>query len=135
MHRMIRRAMTTTAATVGALAMFSGTALAHECYIATKTTNGPKSANWFHVTAADAAVMFGGLVVECAEQLDAGEAALRDAGLPLSIKVFTRFTLAEKAPAKVTSDNKGLEHFGDGSTLADDTLAVFIAAAEAAACP
>jgi hypothetical protein len=135
MHRFIRRAVTTAGATVGALALFTGTALAHECYIATKTTNGPKSANWFHITIADAATQFFGFEAACAEQVSAGENALRDAGLPLSVKVFLRHTLAENAPAKVTSDNKGLEHFGDGSTLADEAVGTFIGVASATACP
>jgi len=116
------------------LALFTGPALAHECYIATKSTNGPQSANWSFFTVADAAGLFGGFEAACDEQLDAGEAALRAAGLPLSVKVFNRFTLAEKAPSKVTSDNKGLEHFGDGSTLADEALGTFIGAAAATDC-
>lgn len=112
--------------------MFTGTALAHECYIATKSTNGPQSANWFHITVADAAAEFAGFNA-CPAQRAAGEEALTEAGL--SVKVFQRFTLAEKAPSKVTSNNKGLEHFGDGSTLADEALGTFIGAASATACP
>ncbi|MBW3639690.1 MAG: hypothetical protein KY451_07575, partial [Actinobacteria bacterium] len=85
MHRMIRRAVTTSCATVGALALFTGTALAHECYIGTKITNGPKSANWTHIVVADAVQEFGIVPNACPAQLEAGEAALREAGLPLSI--------------------------------------------------
>ena len=135
MHRFIRRAVTTAGATVGAMALFTGTALANECYIGTKSTNGPKSANWDFLTVADAAALFGGFKAACPGQVSAGEDALRDAGLPLSVKVFQRFTLAEKAPSKVTSNNKGLEHFGDGSTLAFDALGTFIDAASETACP
>ncbi len=32
MHRIVRRAVTTTGATIGALALFTGPALAHECF-------------------------------------------------------------------------------------------------------
>lgn len=129
MNRTVRRLVTTTGATAGALALLTGTALAHECYVGTGSTRTPHTTNWFAISVADAAATFGMLPEECVPDVTAGNAALKAEGLPLSIRVFERFTLAEKAAPHTQSDGKGLEHFEAGSTLADDALATYVEAA------
>ena len=134
MNSMLRRVVTTAGATVGAVALLSGTALAHECYIGTKNLNGPASANWEHITVAQAAGFLMGFEAECAEQDAAGVAALRDGGLPLSIKIFMRSTLAESANPKTVADGKGMEHLDGGSTVAFEAVGTYVDAASATAC-
>jgi hypothetical protein len=134
MSSLVQRLVVTGTATVGALALFSGTAFAHECYLGTKNLNGPKSANWEHITIPQGAAMFGLVTDPCDDQVAAGLDALQEAGLPQSIKIFMKSTLAANAAEHTLSDGKGMEHFTQGSTLADDALSVYAAAANAAEC-
>lgn len=129
-----KRFTVTTTATLGAFALLTGTALAHDCYVPTKSLNGPVSDNWHVINVPQAAEDFGMLVTPCPAQVDAGIAALRADGLPLSIKVFMRQTIGEKAGGGTLTNGKGLENFAAGSTLADEALMTYVAAASSTPC-
>jgi hypothetical protein len=127
-----------SAALAGTVALVVGgatAASAHHCYIGTPTTHGPQSSNWFHITVEDAAAMFFGFEAECSAQSDAGYAALKDAGLPSSVKIFEKMTIGEGSQNPNGANGKGLEYFGAGSTVADDALATFVETAGATSCP
>jgi hypothetical protein len=132
---LVRRTLTTTAATVSALALLSGTALAHDCFLGTPTTQAPKSGNWHTITAEEAAGFIAGYAEPCEGATAAGYAALREAGLPSSIRVFVggpdsagHFVLGGKSQTR--ADGKGLEAFPD-SALPFQMVNGFVAGAHA----
>ena len=135
MSSLARRLTVTATATVGAFTLLTGTALAHDCFVASKNLNGNSSDNWHVLTAPDLAVWMGAVTDPCPEQVDAGLAALREEGLPLSFKVFMRSTIGEKAANGTLTNGKGLENFAEGSSLPFQTVGVYAAAANATACP
>jgi hypothetical protein len=124
------------AGSVAILVAGATAASAHHCYIGTKSLNGPKSANWIHLTvpAAAADPEIAGFVAECPAAEKAGLAALKDQGLPLSIKIFEKKTIGEGSNNPNLDNGKGLEHFGAGSTLAFDALGTYIAVASSTSC-
>ena len=132
MHRTIRRTLTTAGATTAAFAVLTGTALAQDCYLGTPTTNVPKSSTWFAAPISEFAVMMGAVDPECAD-VAAGNAALRAAGQPLSLRVMERVTVAANAPAHVLSDGKGIDSFHYAAP--DGALAVYVEAAEQGCAP
>ena len=71
---------------------------------------------WFHITVSDAAAEFGIFAPDCADQVDAGNDALRDAGLPLSVKVSSKKTIGEGSSNPNLADGKGLEHFASSAS-------------------
>ena len=133
MNSTLRRIATTTGATAGALALLTGTALAHDCYLGTPTTKTPKSNAWHTIVIQDAVVQFGIFTPECDEQLEAGNDALRAAGLPLSVRVFAESELAAKAPQRVLSDGRGMENFHYGDPF-EQIVMTFVGAAATAEC-
>lgn len=133
MNRTARRLMTTVGATAGSLAILTGTALAHDCYLGTPTTKSPKSDAWHTIVIQDAVVEFGIFTPECDSQLAAGNAALREAGLPLSLRVFAGRELAAKAPTDVLSNGKGMENFHYGDPF-EQIIGTFVGGAEAVDC-
>ena len=134
MSSLARRLTVTTTATIGALTLLTGTALAHDCFVGTKSLNGPQSDTWHVVTVPDAAVMFQMVSDPCPAQVDAGVAAVRAAGLPLSFKIFANATIGAKAANGTLTNGKGLENFAEGSELPFRTVGVYAAAANATAC-
>lgn len=135
----IRRGAVGGVAAFAAVALAASPALAHHCYIPMYSLNGPASANWEVITAEAGAAEFGIFVAECDEQVDAGYDALRDAGLPVGIKIKISKTIGDpKEEGRIPNPNgangKGLEYFGAGSTLADDMLTVWVDAASSHGC-
>ena len=134
MSSITRRLTVTATATVGALTLLTGTALAHDCFVPTRSLNGPSSDNWHVVTVPDAAVMFGMVADPCPAQVDAGVAAVRAEGLPLSFKIFANSTIGAKAANGTLTNGKGLENFASGSELPFQTVGVYAVAANATSC-
>ncbi|KQY64586.1 MULTISPECIES: hypothetical protein [unclassified Nocardioides] len=137
--RIIRRSVITGAGVVAAVALGTTSASAHHCYIPMYSLNGPTSANWLVINAEEGAAMFGIFTPSCDEQVDAGYAALREAGLPVAIKLMETRTIGDpKDEGKMNpngANGKGLEYFGAGSTLADEMLGVWAGAAMNTVCP
>jgi hypothetical protein len=134
----IRRAGIVAAGTTAALALGMGTASAHHCYVPMYSLNGPTSSNWLVFSAEDGAAM-GEYTAACDGAADAGYDALREAGMPVGIKIFDKMTIGDpkgefRIPNPNGADGKGLEYFGAGSTLADDMVATWIAGAESYTC-
>lgn len=138
---MIRRAATVAAGTSAAIALAAGSASAHHCFIPMYTLSAPASANWFVLSAEVAAAdpEIAGFEAECPEAADAGYDALREAGLPLGIKIFGKMTIGdpkgtERIPNPNGANGKGLEYFGAGSTLPFEMLETWIGAASTYEC-
>jgi hypothetical protein len=129
----IRRAGIVAAGTTAALALGMGTASAHHCYVPMYSLNGPTSSNWLVFSAEDGAAM-GEYTAECDGAADAGYDALREAGMPVGIKIFEKMTIGEGSSNPNRADGTGLEDFVEGSTLADDMVATWIAGAESYTC-
>jgi hypothetical protein len=138
LSRNARRTMTLAAGASAAIVLGATSAQAHHCYIPMYSLNGPASANWFVVSAQDGAALVAGYQAECAGAADAGYAALRDAGMPVGIKIKESKTIGDpKDEGKMNpngANGKGLEYFGAGSTLADEMVATWIAGASAYDC-
>ena len=134
MSSLARRLAVTTTATVGALTLLTGTALAHDCFVPTKSLNGTQSDNWHVYTVPEVAVMFGAVQQPCPAQVEAGIAAVRADGLPLSFKIFGKQTIGAKAANGTLANGKGLENFLAGSTLPDQTVGVYAAAVQLTPC-
>lgn len=130
----IRRAATVIATAGAALAMSAGAASAHHCFVPMHSLNAPTSPHWFVISAEQGAGMFFGYEAECDAAVEAGYDALREAGLPVGIKIFEKMTIGD--PEHVGrinpngDDGKGLEYFGAGSTVADEMLETWHAAAQ-----
>lgn len=127
--RTIRRAAVVGGGVLAAVSMGVTSASAHHCYVPMYSLNGPQSANWAVFTAEDGATMFADYVEPCAGATDAAYAALRDAGMPVGIKLFEKMVIGEGSSNPNRDDGKGLEDFVEGSTLADEMIGAFIGAA------
>lgn len=142
MNRMLRRGLLATAAGTAAVAMAAGSASAHHCFVPMYSLNGPSSPNWFVLTAEDAAAdpEIAGFEAACDEAVDAGYAALKDAGLPVGIKIFEKMTIGDpkgvrgQVPNPNGANGKGLEDFVAGSTLPSEMLGTWIGAASSYEC-
>ena len=138
LHSTVRRATTLGAGAAALVVLGATSAQAHHCYIPMYSLNAPASANWLSISAEDGAALIAGYEAECAGAADAGYAALRDAGMPVGIKIKESKTIGDpKDEGHMTpngANGKGLEYFGAGSTLADEMLTTWIAGAEAYDC-
>lgn len=137
-QRTLRRSVLAAAAGVPAVAMTAGTASAHHCFIPMYSLNGPASPNWFVVSAQDGALMEAGYAPACDAAAEAGYAALREAGLPVGIKIKVSMTIGDpKHEGRMNpngADGKGLEYFEAGSTLPFEMLDTWIGAAASYDC-
>lgn len=133
----VRRLGVVAGAAAAAIAVTATSASAHHCFVPMYSLSGPSSANWFVVSAAMGAG-FEGYTAECAGADEAGYAALREAGLPVGLKIFEKMTIGDPQHTGRTNpngaDGKGLEYFGDGSPLPEQMVATYVAGAEAYAC-
>jgi hypothetical protein len=138
MSATMRRLGVVAAAATTAVAVTATSASAHHCFVPMYTLDGPTSANWLVLTAEDGAG-YGGFTAECDEAAEAGYDALRAAGLPVAIKIFEKMTIGDpkgtdRIPTPNGADGKGLEYFGAGSTLPDEMVSTWVAAAAAHDC-
>ena len=134
----VRRLGVVTAGAAAAVAVTAASASAHHCFIPMHSLDGPTSSNWF-VISAEMGAGFEGYAAACDGARDAGYAALRDAGLPVALKVFEKMTIGdpkgvERIPNPNGADGKGLEYFGAGSTLPEEMVATYVAGADAYDC-
>lgn len=155
LRSLLKRAGAVTGAATALVLVTATAASAHHCYIPMYSLQGPtSSSNWLVISAQQGAEMFGMLDPEttCEQQIDAGYSALRDAGLPVGIKLFEKMTIGEGNNLKGATEEgptgsgqgflhnpngangTGLEYFGAGSTLADDMLTTFVAGASTVTC-
>ncbi len=135
----IRRRILVGTAAGAALVLGASPAMAHHCYVPMYSLNGPSSPNWIVFSAEDGASSEAGYDAPCDGAVDAGYAALQDAGLPVGIKIFGKMTIGHPKGEGGSqnpngADGVGLEYFGDGSTLADEMLVTFIEGAESYMC-
>ena len=133
----VRRLGVVAGAAAAAIAVTATSASAHHCFVPMYSLSGPTSTNWFVVSAAMGAE-FEGYAAECEGAEDAGYAALREAGLPVGLKVFEKMTIGDPKHTGRTNPNGadgiGLEYFADGSPLPEQMVTTYIAGAEAYAC-
>lgn len=133
----VRRLGVIAASAAAAIAATAASASAHHCFIPMYTLDGPTSANWF-VVSAEMGAGFEGYAADCDGARDAGYAALRDAGLPVGLKVFEKMTIGDPQHTGRTNpngaDGVGLEYFGDGSPLPVQMVTTYVAGAEAYTC-
>jgi hypothetical protein len=133
----LRRLGVVTAGAAAAVAVTAASASAHHCFVPMYTLDGPTSANWFVLTAADGAG-FGGYTAECAGADDAGYAALRAAGLPVGLKVFEKMTIGDPKHTGRMNPNGangvGLEYFEAFSPLPGQMVETYVAGASAYDC-
>lgn len=138
MNRMLRRVAVLGGVTVGAIALGTTSASAFHCYVPLYTLNVPSSPNWAVFTAEQGAAEEAGYVTECDAARTAGYDALREAGLPVAIKINISRIIGDPqfdGPMNPNgADGHGLEYFGEGSTLANEAVATYIAAASAIPC-
>jgi hypothetical protein len=134
----MRRPLLIGAAAVAAVGLGAAPAMAHHCFIPMYSLNGPSSPNWIVYTAEAGAAEIAGFPTMCEDAAAAGYAALRDAGLPVGIKVMAKMTIGDpKEEGRMNpngADGKGLEYFMAGSTLPDQMLETYIAAASDVTC-
>lgn len=136
---MLRRFGVVTAAAAAAVAVTAGSASAHHCFVPMYSLDGPTSSNWFVVSAEMGASFLAGFEPDCDEAVDAGYDALRADGLPVGIKIFEKMTIGDpkdagRVPTPNGADGRGLEYFAAGSTVADEMVTTWIAAADAHDC-
>jgi hypothetical protein len=153
---LLKRAGVVTAASTALVLAGTTSASAWHCFVPMYSLNGPtQDKNWIVFTAEVGAAEIAGYSTPCDEARDAGYAALEEAGLPVGIKIFEKMTIGEGANLIDTleegehgptgsgqgatqnrngADGKGLEYFMSGSTLPDEMLATYIAAAETVDC-
>ena len=116
MSRLARAGLTVTAAGAAVL-LGAGPAMAHHCFIPMYSLNGPKSSNWYVVTAEDA------MGSRCEGDAAVGYAALRANRLPVGIKIKESMTIGDPKNTGRMNPNgangKGLEYFMAGSPLID----------------
>ena len=121
----LRRLGVVTAGAAAAVAVTAASASAHHCFVPMYSLDGPTSANWFVLTAADGAG-FEGYTAPCEGADRAGYAALREAGLPVGLKIFEKMTIGDPKHTGRTNPNgangKGLEYFGEGSPLPEQMV-------------
>jgi hypothetical protein len=135
----LRRLGVVTAGAAAAIAVTTASASAHHCFVPMYSLDGPTSSNWFVLSAETGALFVAGYEAPCDGASDAGYAALRAEGLPVGIKIFERMTIGdpwgtERIPTPNGANGKGLEYFGAGSTLPDEMVATWVAAASAYDC-
>jgi hypothetical protein len=138
-HTALRRLATVGGGTVTAIALTAAAASAHHCFVPMHSLNGPQSASWDVYSAERGAAEIAGFVAECDGAVEAGYDALEAAGLPVGIKIKATKTIGDpndtgRIPTNNGANGKGLEYFGAGSTLADDMVMTWIAAAAAYDC-
>lgn len=133
----VRRLGVVAGAAAAAIAVTATSASAHHCFVPMYSLSGPTSVNWFVVSAAMGAE-FEGYAAECEGAEEAGYAALREAGLPVGLKIFEKMTIGDPKHTGRTNPNGadgiGLEYFADGSPLPEQMVTTYIAGAEAYAC-
>jgi hypothetical protein len=136
--RFVRRASIVGGTAVAAVVVSAAAASAHHCYIPMYSLNGPQSDVWEVFTAEDGAAELAGYTAPCDGAVEAGYDALEAAGLPVGIKIKVSKTIGDpKDEGKMNpngANGKGLEYFGAGSTLAEDTVFTWITAASEYAC-
>ena len=134
----MRRPLLVGAAAVAAIGLGAAPAMAHHCFIPMYSLNGPSSPNWEVYSAERGAAEIVGFVAGCEEASDAGYAALREAGLPVGIKINAKMVIGDpKHEGRMNpngANGKGLEYFLAGSTLPDEMLGTYIAAASQTSC-
>ncbi len=135
----ILRRTAVAVATAGAVGIaVAGPAAAHHCFIPMYTLDGPRSPNWFVVSAEDGAALEAGYEAECEGAVQAGYDALEAAGLPVAIKIFEKMTIGDPKGTGRTNPNGangvGLEYFADGSPVPFQMVGTWMAAAEAYDC-
>lgn len=135
----VRRGLMASAAAAAALALGAAPAMAHHCFIPMYgNLDGPQSPNWFVASAEVGAAELAGYPTVCDEARDAGYDALRAAGLPVGIKIFAKMTIGDpKGEGRMNpngANGKGLEYFEAGSTLPDEMIGTYIAAASEVDC-
>ena len=135
----LRRLGVVTAAAAATVAVTATSASAYHCFVPMYSLGGPTSSNWFVMSAEDGAAFVAGFEADCDGARRAGYAALRAEGLPVGIKIFEKMTIGdpkdtERIPTPNGADGKGLEYFGAGSTLPDEVVATWVAAADAYVC-
>ena len=134
----VRRGLFVGVAATGAVVLGAAPAMAHHCYVPMYTLNAPASPNWLVFSAQAGAAEIAGFEAECQGAVDAGYAALREAGLPVGLKVFEKMTIGDpKETGRMNpngADGKGLEYFGAGSELPFQMVEAFVEGAESADC-
>ena len=129
----VRRLGVVTAGAAAAIAVTAASASAHHCFVPMYSLDGPASPNWFVVSAEEGAG-FEGYTAACDGARDAGYAALRDAGLPVGLKVFEKMTIGDPKDTGRMNPNgangRGLEYFGAGSPLPEEMVATYVAGAD-----
>jgi hypothetical protein len=135
---LLRRGVLAGAAAAAAVALGAGPAMAHHCFIPMYSLNGPSSPNWFVITAEMGAAEFGGFEAECEAARQGGYDALKDAGLPVGIKIFEKMTIGDpKGQGRMNpngADGKGLEYFDAGSQLPFQMIETYVEGASAVSC-
>ncbi len=138
MSKLTRRVLVGVAAG-GALVLGASPAWAHHCFVPMYSLEGPQSENWVVYTAESGAAEVAGYEAACPEAAAAGYDALEAAGLPVGLKIFGKMTIGDpKETGRMNpngADGVGLEYFGAGSTLPDEILGTWIAAASSYECP
>ncbi len=133
----LRRLGTVAGAAVAAVAVTATSASAHHCFVPMYSLSGPTSANWLVVSAAMGAG-FEGYTAECEGAEQAGYAALREAGLPVGLKVFEKMTIGDpKHTGRMNPDaanGVGLEYFEASSPLPGRMVETNVAGASAYDC-
>lgn len=136
--RLTRTVLTVTAAGAAVL-IGAGPAMAHHCFIPMYSLNGPKSANWFVVSAEEGAMeLADGYTAPCDGGAEAGYAALRENKMPVGIKIKVSMTIGDPKDTGRMNPNgtngKGLEYLGHepgtGSMLPFEMVETWIAGAE-----
>ncbi len=122
------------AGATAALVLAGPAAFAHNCFIPMHSLKGPVSSNWFVVSAELGAEFVAGFSTECAAQRHAGYAALREARLPVGIKIFEKKTIGEGSSNPNGANDKGLEYFSAGSQLPFQMIGTYIEAASEVSC-
>jgi len=130
----LRRASFVAGGTLAAIALGTTAANAHHCYVPLYSLNGPTpSAQWEVFTAEDGARLFAGYSEPCAGATEAGYDALRAARMPLAIMVNAERVVGDPQHDGTNNpngaDGRGLEYFGEGSTLADEMVMTFVVGA------
>lgn len=149
----VKRAGVVAGTAAALVALGSTAASAHDCFIPMYTLNAPHSANWISFSAEEGAAEIAGFATECDAQREAGYGALREAGLPVGLRIFGHMTIGEGYNYIVSgqtgestgsgqgadtnpngANNVGLEYFEAGSTLPDEMLGTYIGAASQVTC-
>ena len=134
----LRRRVLVGTAAVGALALGAAPAMAHHCYVPMYSLNGPTSSNWLVISAEDGASMVEGYTPQCEEAAEAGYDALRDAGMPVGIKIFEKMTIGDpKHTGRLNpngADGRGLEYFGADSPVPVAMVTTWVEGAESVDC-